>query len=59
MNAKAKVPKISNKVAAEIADAARKAYANPDMDKFMDEVFEEARKFQQRRRERGEEVRTE
>jgi hypothetical protein len=46
MNAKAKMPKISDKAVSEIANAARSAYSNSEADKFFEEVIDAARHYE-------------
>ena len=46
MKVKTNMPKISEKAATlEIADAARKAYRNSEVDSFFEEVMESARHY--------------
>jgi hypothetical protein len=47
MNAKATMPANLDKVASEIADAARNAYSNSEADHFFEEVTESARYYEQ------------
>ena len=47
MKSEIKAPKVDDKEAAAIAAAARNAYGNDSADKFMDEVFAEARRIRQ------------
>ena len=59
MKPNAAPPEISEKAAADIVDAARKAYGNDNADNSMDRVLAHARDFQERKRQRGEKVVTE
>lgn len=62
MHKKSKFPKISEKEAAELAQACRMAFGNEAADKFFDDAMAEARRLRKLRLEResdGEWTRTE
>ena len=56
---KSKLPKVSDKEAAELAQACRMAFGDQSVDEFMDEVFAAARAFEEAERKLEEQSRAE
>jgi hypothetical protein len=59
MSKKSKIPKLSKKEIAELAQAVQFAFSDPAADEFFDQVMAEARRLDEQRLEREEQTRTE
>jgi hypothetical protein len=56
MHKKFKAPKISEKEAAELAEACRLAFGDPAADEFLDQAIAEAKRLRKLREARGEQA---